>query len=87
MPYLIASDLPEAPAGARFRAALARPGILQLPGAHSGMAALQARAAGFQALYLSGAAMTAIARATSSTVRASGPMARPRYGGSTGTSP
>ena len=59
MPYLIASDLSEAPAGARFRAALARPGILQLPGAHSGMAALQARAAGFQALYLSGAAMTA----------------------------
>ncbi|ARC38728.1 methylisocitrate lyase (plasmid) [Paracoccus yeei] len=59
MPYLIASDLSEAPAGARFRAALARPGILQLPGAHNGMAALQARAAGFQALYLSGAAMTA----------------------------
>lgn len=59
MPYLIASDLPGAPAGARFRAALARPGILQLPGAHNGMAALQARAAGFQALYLSGAAMTA----------------------------
>ncbi|KGJ10593.1 methylisocitrate lyase (plasmid) [Paracoccus versutus] len=59
MPYLIGSDLPEAPAGARFRAALARPGILRLPGAHNGMAALQARAAGFQALYLSGAAMTA----------------------------
>ena len=59
MPYLIASDLPEAPAGARFRAALARPGNLQLPGAHNGMAVLQARAAGFQALYLSGAAMTA----------------------------
>lgn len=59
MPYLIGSDLPEAPAGARFRAALARPGILQLPGAHNGMAALQARAAGFQALYLSGAAMSA----------------------------
>lgn len=59
MPYLIGSDLPEAPAGDRFRAALARPGILQLPGAHNGMAALQARAAGFQALYLSGAAMSA----------------------------
>ena len=59
MPYLIASDLPEAPAGARFRAALARPGILRLPGAHNGMAALQAKAAGFQALYLSGAAMSA----------------------------
>lgn len=59
MPYLIADDLPQAPAGARFRAALARPGILRLPGAHNGQAALQARAAGFDALYLSGAAMTA----------------------------
>ena len=35
------------------------PGILQLPGAHNGMAALQAKAAGFEGLYLSGAAMTA----------------------------
>jgi len=59
MPYLIGSDHPEAPAGARFRAALARPGILRLPGAHNGMAALQAKAAGFEALYLSGAAMSA----------------------------
>jgi methylisocitrate lyase len=38
---------------------LARPGILQLPGVHNGVAALQARAAGFDALYLSGAAMSA----------------------------
>lgn len=59
MPYLIANDLPEAPAGQRFRAALSRPGILRLPGAHNGQAALQAKAAGFDALYLSGAAMTA----------------------------
>ena len=59
MPYLIAEDLPEAPAGRRFRAALARPGILRMPGAHNGQAALQAKAAGFEALYLSGAAMTA----------------------------
>lgn len=59
MTYLIGRDLPDTPAGARFRAALARPGILQLPGAHNGMAALQARAAGFEALYLSGAAMSA----------------------------
>jgi methylisocitrate lyase len=36
-----------------------RGGIVQLPGAHNGMAALQAKAAGFEALYLSGAAMTA----------------------------
>jgi methylisocitrate lyase len=59
MPYLVADDLPQFPAGHRFRAALASPGILQLPGAHNGLAALQAKSAGFNALYLSGAAMTA----------------------------
>ncbi|TXL81946.1 methylisocitrate lyase [Vineibacter terrae] len=59
MPYLVATDLPDAPAGARFRALLGRPGIVQIPGTHNGMAALQARAAGFEAAYLSGAAMTA----------------------------
>ncbi len=59
MTYLVAADLPTAPAGERFRALLARPGILQLPGAHNGQAALQAKAAGFDGLYLSGAAMTA----------------------------
>ncbi|OCC05464.1 methylisocitrate lyase [Labrys sp. WJW] len=59
MPYLVSADLPEAPAGERFRALVERGGILQLPGAHNGMAALQAKAAGFDALYLSGAAMTA----------------------------
>ncbi|ARC87678.1 methylisocitrate lyase [Rhodovulum sp. MB263] len=59
MPYLVANDLPDLPAPARFRAALARPGIYRLPGAHNGMAALQAKAAGFEGIYLSGAAMTA----------------------------
>jgi methylisocitrate lyase len=59
MPYLVATDLPEAPAGLRFRQALSDGAILQIPGAHNGMAALQARRAGFSALYLSGAAMTA----------------------------
>ena len=59
MTYLVADDLPVAPAGERFRALLNRPGILQMPGAHNGQAALQAKAAGFDALYLSGAAMTA----------------------------
>ncbi|SJZ49458.1 carboxyvinyl-carboxyphosphonate phosphorylmutase [Enhydrobacter aerosaccus] len=59
MPYLVAADLPQAPAGARFRALLQRPGILQMPGTHNGLAALQARQAGFEALYLSGAAMSA----------------------------
>ena len=59
MPCLLASDLPTESAGKRFRAALARPGIYQLPGAHNGQAAIQARNAGFDGLYLSGAAMTA----------------------------
>jgi methylisocitrate lyase len=59
MPYPIASDLPYAPAGQRFRALVGQDGILQLPGTHNGMAALQAKSAGFDALYLSGAAMTA----------------------------
>lgn len=59
MPYLLANDLPTESAGKRFRAALARPGIYRLPGAHNGQAAIQARNAGFDGLYLSGAAMTA----------------------------
>jgi methylisocitrate lyase len=59
MPYLIAADLPSEPAGKRFRALVERGGILQIPGTHNGMAALQAKAAGFEALYLSGAAMSA----------------------------
>ena len=59
MTYLLADALPAEPAGLRFRALLERPGILPIPGAHNGMAAAQARAAGFEALYLSGAAMSA----------------------------
>ncbi len=59
MSYLVAADVPIEPAGDRFRALIQRGGILQIPGAHNGMAALQAKAAGFEAAYLSGAAMTA----------------------------
>jgi methylisocitrate lyase len=59
MPYLVAADLPPSLAGDRFRALLDRLDILELPGTHNGMAALQARSAGFEALYLSGAAMSA----------------------------
>ena len=59
MTYLVGAELPEAPAGERFRALLAKPGIVQLPGAHNGLASLQARAAGFPGVYLSGAAMSA----------------------------
>jgi len=59
MTYLIADDLPQENAGRRFRKALNEPGILRLPGAHNGQSALQAKGVGFEALYLSGAAMTA----------------------------
>jgi methylisocitrate lyase len=59
MPYLVAGDVATTPAGDRFRQLLAAPEILQLPGAYNGLAAAQARDAGFKALYLSGAAMSA----------------------------
>ena len=58
MPYLVAADLPTEPAGVRFHRLLERPQILRMPGAHNGIAALQAQRAGFEALYLSGAAMS-----------------------------
>jgi methylisocitrate lyase len=57
--YLSASHYDPTPAGERFRALVNRPGILALPGAHNGLASQQAKAAGFDAVYLSGAAMTA----------------------------
>src|SRR6056297_475689 len=59
MTYLVASTADRRPAGQRLRELIERPGIVEMPGAHNGMAALQAKAAGFEALYLSGAAMTA----------------------------
>lgn len=59
MPYVIADDLPDEPAGVRFRRLLDRPEILQMPGAHLGIAALLAKKQGFPALYMSGAAMSA----------------------------
>lgn len=59
MSYLIAADLPKTSAGTRFRAMLDRPEIMRIPGAHNGLAAIQARDAGFEALYLSGAAVSA----------------------------
>jgi methylisocitrate lyase len=59
MTYLTAADQPSISAGQRFRDLLKRPGILGLPGAHNGLAAAQAKHAGFDAIYLSGAAMTA----------------------------
>jgi methylisocitrate lyase len=56
---LVGANVSSMPAGARLRQLIARAEILQMPGAHNGMAAIQARDAGFEALYLSGAAMSA----------------------------
>ncbi|MDA1098283.1 MAG: methylisocitrate lyase [Proteobacteria bacterium] len=47
------------PAGRRLADLLARPGILGVPGAHDGLSGLLARKAGFECLYISGAALTA----------------------------
>jgi methylisocitrate lyase len=57
--YLVAADLPARSAGERFRELLRDAAIVELPGAHNGLAALQAKAQGFRGVYLSGAAMTA----------------------------
>jgi methylisocitrate lyase len=59
MTYLVANDCAAEPAGRRFRALVEAGGIVTIPGAHNGLAALQAKQNGFPALYLSGAAMTA----------------------------
>ncbi len=59
MTSFLAENRSVEPAGARFRALLGRSHILQLPGAYNGLSALQAKGAGFEALYLSGAAMSA----------------------------
>jgi methylisocitrate lyase len=57
--WLDAASIDTVPAGARLRTLLARPQILRVPGAHNAMAGLTARQAGFEALYISGAALTA----------------------------
>jgi methylisocitrate lyase len=49
----------ERPAGDRLARLWAEPGIVRIPGVHDPLAALLARRAGFSALYLSGAALTA----------------------------
>jgi methylisocitrate lyase len=57
--YLVGQNAPNEPAGERFAKLVRRGGILRLPGAYNGLAALQARRQGFEALYLSGAAVSA----------------------------
>ncbi len=46
------------PPGARLRGLLAKPEILQVPGAHNALAGLLAQKQGFESLYVSGAAVT-----------------------------
>jgi methylisocitrate lyase len=57
--YLIGESLPAESAGERFAKLVRRGGILRIPGAYNGLAALQAKRQGFEALYLSGAAVSA----------------------------
>ena len=57
--YLVGRSLPAQPAGERCASLIRRGGILRLPGAHNGLAALQAKRQDFEALYLSGAAVSA----------------------------
>ncbi len=57
--YLLGQGLPAEPAGERFAKLVHRGGILRIPGAYNGLAALQAKRQGFEALYLSGAAVSA----------------------------
>ena len=59
MTWLTEPERDPRPAGDRFAALWTAPGILGLPGAHDPLAALLARKAGFRALYVSGAALSA----------------------------
>jgi methylisocitrate lyase len=58
VPWLERPRSPQS-AGARLRSLIAGKTAIAVPGAHDGMAAVLARQAGFEALYLSGAALSA----------------------------
>jgi methylisocitrate lyase len=57
--YLVGRNLPTEPAGERFAKLIRRGGIVRIPGAYNGLAALLAKRHGFEALYVSGAAVSA----------------------------
>ena len=59
MTWLEGNGRDTAPAGERLQALIDRPEILGVPGAHNGLAGLLAKEAGFEALYISGGAVTA----------------------------
>ena len=58
-PWLDAAALSDRAAGERLQELLQRPGIVGVPGAHDALSARLAQRAGFKALYLSGAALSA----------------------------
>ena len=58
-PWFDAAAGSDRPAGDTLRALLRAPGIVGMPGAHDALSARLAQRAGFQALYLSGAALSA----------------------------
>ncbi|MCR2803842.1 methylisocitrate lyase [Paenibacillus soyae] len=59
MSWLIEREPEQRELAERFRELITGESVLQIPGAHDGMAARIAKRSGFQALYLSGAAYTA----------------------------
>lgn len=59
MTWLEGNGRDKPPAGERLRELIERPGILGVPGAHNGLAGMLAKEAGFEALYISGGAVTA----------------------------
>lgn len=59
MAWIVDAATSQEELAAQFKAAIQEENILQIPGAHDGMAALMAKKAGFSALYLSGGAYTA----------------------------
>ena len=58
-PWFDAAAQPGRAAGERLQALLDRPGIVGVPGAHDALSACLAQRAGFNAIYLSGAALSA----------------------------
>ncbi len=59
MTWLEGNGRDKRPAGERIRELIAGPEILGVPGAHNGLAGMLAKEAGFEALYISGGAVTA----------------------------
>lgn len=59
MTWLENADQPSSSGASRLRERLLQPSIIQVPGAHDALSAILAREAGFECLYVSGAALTA----------------------------